>query len=158
MKLSENLNSALNQQILIELGNQTKYMQVASYFEDLQLKKLAGYFLKQADGEKEHALLFMGHINDRNGGKVTLGEIQDPNLNLSDPVSVGETYLAIEQQTTESIEALYDLALGEKSYIDLPFLSTLLQEQIEEEDISQQFALNIRMVKDIVLFDSTFGG
>jgi hypothetical protein len=33
----------------------------------------------------------------------------------------------------------------------------MLQEQIEEEDSSQEFSLRIKAVKDIVLFDATFG-
>jgi ferritin len=154
--LSQNLNDALNQQILIELCNQNKYMQIQSYFEDLQLKKLAKFFKDQADGENEHANLFMDHINDRNGGKVNLGEINPPNLNLTDIYSVADVYVKTEQNTTASIEELYDLALSEKSFIDIPFFSKMLLEQVEEEDISQKLSANLKNTKDIVLFDATF--
>jgi ferritin len=156
LKLSQNLNDALNSQILIELQNQNKYMAVQSYFEDLQLKKLAGFFKSQASGENEHANLFMDYINDRNGGKVTIGEADEPQINFTDISSVADFYVLTEQQTTESIESLYDMALSEKSFIDLPFLSKMLLEQVEEEDTSQKLALNLKMVKDIVLFDATF--
>ena len=156
MKLSQNLNDAINFQILIEIGNQIRYMQVQSYFEDLQLKKLAGFFKTQASGENEHANLFMDYINDRDGGKVILGEVAAPKTVFTDINSVADFYVLTEQQTTESIESLYDLALFEKSYIDLPFLSKLLVEQVEEEDISQKVALNLKMAKDIVLFDASF--
>jgi ferritin len=158
LKLSDNLNSALNEQILIELGNQNKYMQIQSYCENLQLKKLSGYFKIQADGEKDHANLFMNHINDRNGGNVILGDVEFPKTNFGSIADVGDFYVLTEQQTTESIESLYDLALSEKSYIDLPFLQSMLLEQCEEEDVSQKFAMNVKMVKDIVLFDATFEG
>lgn len=158
MKLSQNLNDALNQQILVELGNQNKYMQIQSYFEDLQLKKLAEYFKKQADGEHDHANLFMGYINDRNGGKVTVGEVDEPKKDFIDVSNVADFYVLTEQQTTDSIESLYDLALEEKSYIDLDFLQTMLKEQVEEEDSSQKLSLNLKTVKDIVLFDATFEG
>jgi ferritin len=158
MKLSQTLNEALNQQILIELGNQNKYMQVQSYFENLQLKNLANFFKTQSAGENGHANLFMDHINDRNGGNVVLGEVDAPKVDFTDIASVADFYELTEQQTTESIEALYDLALSEKSYIDLPFLADMLTEQVEEEDTSQRLALNLKMVKDIVLFDATFEG
>jgi ferritin len=158
LKLSQNLNDALNQQILVELGNQNKYMQIQSYFEDLQLKKLAEYFKKQADGEHDHANLFMGYINDRNGGKVTVGEVDEPKKDFIDVSNVADFYVLTEQQTTDSIESLYDLALEEKSYIDLDFLQTMLKEQVEEEDSSQKLSLNLKTVKDIVLFDATFEG
>lgn len=156
MKLSQSFNDALNQQILIELGNQNKYMQLQSYFESLQLKNIASYFKKQADGEKDHANLFMDHVNNRNGGKVVLGEVISPMVEFLSLEHVSDYYVAIERDTTESIEDLYELAFYEKSYIDLPFLNSMLSEQVEEEDISLKFAMNLRMVKDIVLFDATF--
>jgi ferritin len=158
MKLSQELNDAICQQIIIELGNQNKYMQVQSYFEDLQLKNLASFFGKQSSGEKDHANLFMTHLNDRNGGKVIIGDVDAPKSDFSDISSVADFYVLTEQQTTESIESLYDLALSEKSYIDLGFLQSMLDEQIEEEDTSQKLALNLKMAKDIVLFDATFEG
>jgi len=157
MKLSQNLNDALNQQILIELQNQNKYMQIQSLFEDMQLKHLADFFKNQSAGENDHANLFMNHINDRNGGKVTIDEINSPMINFSDINSIADFYVLTEQQTTESIESLYDLALEEKSYIDLPFLQKMLDEQVEEEDTSQTLALKLKTVKDIILFDATFG-
>jgi ferritin len=158
LKLSNNLNDALNQQILVELENQNKYMQIQSAFENLQLKKLAEYFKKQADGENDHANLFMDHINNRNGGKVILGEINAPKVDFIDISNIADFYVLTEQQTTESIESLYDLALEEKSYIDLDFLQSMLREQIEEEDVSNRLALNLKSVKDIVLFNATFEG
>jgi ferritin len=157
MILSQNLCDALNQQILHELGNVTKYMQINSYFENLQLKNLAKYFLARSQEEKGHADKFMNYINDRTGGLVTIGEVQEPNLALTDPASIGVAFVQIEENTTLSIESIFDLALGEKSYLDLPFLQEMLSEQVGEEDEANEFALKIKMVKDIVLFDATLG-
>lgn len=158
MRLSQMLNDAINAQIVIELENQNKYMQVQSLLEDMQLKNLASFFKTQSQGENSHANSFMNHLNDRNGGKVTIGEVNAPEINFSDVNSIADFYVLTEQQTTESIESLYDLALEEKSFIDLPFLSKMLDEQVEEEDTSQALALKLKTVKDLVLFDSTFEG
>lgn len=158
MKLSQNLNDALNSQILVEYGNELKYAQIQSYLEDLQLKNLANFFKKQASGENDHANLFLDHINDRFGGKVVLGEVDSPKTDFSSIEDVANFYVLTEQQTTESIESLYGLALSEQSFIDLPFLQSMLSEQVEEEDTSQKLALNLKMVKDIVLFDAMFEG
>lgn len=157
MRLSQNLNDALNQQILKEYHNMLVYKQIQSYFEDFQLKHLANYFSSQADDEKSHANKFIDHINRRTGGKVTIDEVDAPVLNLGDFGSIGETYISVEEDTTESIEELYDLALSEKSYMDLGFLEEMLNEQVSEEDEANEFALRIKMVKDIVLFDATLG-
>lgn len=156
MRLSQELNDALCEQILQELTNANIYSQVASYFENLQLKNLADYFYKQSLDEKSHADKFIQYINDRIGGKATLGDVQFPNLTLTTPESIGNVYMSTEQQTTASIESLYELALETKSYIDLPFLSDMLSEQVLEEDEAQSFAVKISMVKDLVLFDATF--
>ena len=158
MRLSESLCDAYNQQIIHEMGNSLKYMQVASYFEDLQLPNLADYFKKQSDDEKQHANKFMNHINERIGGKVSIGSVDVPKIELSDLSSVGDFYVSTEEETTKSIEGLYDVALLEKSYIDLGFLTDMLDEQIEEEDSASKLSLNLKMVKDIVTFDKTFKG
>jgi ferritin len=158
VKLSQNLNDAICQQIIIELGNQNKYMQIQSLFEDMQLKNLAKFFKEQSAGENGHANLFMDHLNDRNGGKVTIGEVNAPMINFSDINSIADFYVLTEQQTTESIESLYNLAFEEGSYIDLDFLQSMLKEQVEEEDTSQRIATNLKMTKDLVLFDATFEG
>ena len=157
MRFTQELNDAFCQQILKELGNVSNYMQIHSYFEDLQLTNLSKFFLDRSNEEKTHADKFMKHINDRFGGRVTIGEVNEPNLNLSDPNMVGQEYQRLEQETTESIESIYELAFDQKSYMDLPFLLDMLLEQVSEEDESQKFAMNIAMVKDWVLFDATFG-
>jgi ferritin len=123
VKLSENLNDALNEQVMIELLNQNKYMQIQSLFEDMQLKNLAKFFKEQSAGENGHANLFMDYINDRTGGKVKIEEVSAPIIDFTDINSIADFYVLTEQQTTESIESLYNLALEEKSYIDLGFSS-----------------------------------
>jgi ferritin len=157
MKLSQNLNDAINQQILMEYRNSLLYKAVESLCEDFQLKNLSEYFHKQSLQEKEHGDKFASYINDRTGGKVDLGDVEYPNPNLIDIYQIGEFSLETEIVTTDSIESLYDLALSEKSYIDLGFLQDMLNEQVEEEDWANKLALNLKMCKDIVLFDATFG-
>ena len=156
LKLSQELNESLNEQVLHELRNQNIYYQISSYFEDMQLKNLANYFQKQANHENEHAQKFIKHINDRTGGKVSIGDVDSPNLNINSIDDIANIYVKTEESTTESIEELYSLAFETKSFIDLPFLSEMLSEQVEEEDTSNAFATKLKMCKDLVLFDATF--
>ena len=158
MRLSSELNSALCEQIVHEMRNVSKYMQMASYFEQMQLKNLAKYFIDQSNHEKEHADKFMQHINDRTGGNVIIGEIPEPMLLLNSVDGLADAYVMTEEDTTASIEDLYGLALDGKSYIDLGFLQSMLVEQVEEEDSASRFAFNIKSVKDLVLFDASFKG
>jgi len=158
VKLSEELNSAFNIQIVHELRNQNIYLQIASYFANIELKNLSKYFLKQAGHEKDHAEMFISHLNDRIEGQVRIGEIPAPVVNISTPESIGLVYLQVETSTTEAIEDIMDLVFESKSYIDQPFISKMLEEQVEEEDSANHFNLLINRVKDIVLFDATFEG
>lgn len=155
MKLSNELNDALNEQITKEYRNVLIYAQIQSYFESLQLKKIASYFKKQSVHEAEHAQKFIQHINDRTGGNVNIGEVNSPSLMLSSVESVGDTYILTEEETTESIESIYELASDMKSFIDFPFLLSMLSEQVEEEDSANEFSMKLKNTKDLVLFDAT---
>jgi ferritin len=156
MKLSEQINEVLNNQIVHELKNSSIYLQIASFFEDLQLKNIAEYFKKNSQHEYDHAQKFIQHINDRTGGKVIIGEIDAPSLNISNIADVGDIYISIEENTTEAIEEIMDLVIEQKSYIDQQFILDMLAEQIEEEDVANEFATKLKMTKDYVLFDATF--
>jgi ferritin len=158
MKLSESLNAAINEQICHELKNQNIYLQIASWFEDLKLKNLANHFKSQASEEFKHASKFIQYLNERTGGKFNMGEVDSPNIKISSIGEVGQIYIDVEEGTTESIESLMDLALEEKSYIDMGFIQDMLNSQVIEEDEATTFEANLRMCKDIVLFDATFGG
>ena len=154
MKLSNTLNDAFNEQIVKEYRNSLLYAQLQSFFEEMQLKKIAEYFKKQSVHEAEHAQKFIQHINDRTGGKVNIGEVNSPNLMLASADSVGNAYVLTEEETTESIEAIYELACDTKSFIDFPFLLSFLSEQLEEENSANEFSIKLKNTKDLVLFDA----
>lgn len=155
MKFSQELNSVLNQQILHELRNVNIYSQIESYFEDLQLKNLATYFHNQSLQEKSHADKFIQYINSRTGGKVNIESIDSPSLQLNSLEDVANSIIATEEGTTDSIEAIMDLVLEEKSFIDMGFIQSMLDEQVEEEDWANELGMKLKMCKDIVLFDNT---
>jgi ferritin len=160
MKLSQELCDAMCEQIAKEHQNMLTYNQIQSIFEDYQLTNIAGYFSKQAQDEKSHADKFIDYINKRTGGKVSIQPVDAPLVpifTLNEIGMIGEIYVSVEEATTESIESLYELALESKSYMDLGFLEEMLNEQVAEEDESNEFSLNIKMVKDLVLFDKSFG-
>jgi len=77
---------------------------------------------------------------------------------LNSPSDVGDVYIATEEATTVAIEDIMDLVLEQRSYVDQEFILKMLAEQVEEEDKAKEFALRIKNVKDIVLFDAEFEG
>lgn len=158
MILSSDLNDALNEQVIREYQNMLIYKKIESYLQELELNNIAKVFHKQAEEENEHAKEFIDYINNRVGGKVVLGEIPSPEtVSITSENSIGDIYLQLEQDTTESIESIYELAVSLKSYMDLPYLLHMLENQVIEEDEALNFSKRFKMVKDLVLFDATLG-
>jgi len=157
MKLSNSLNEFLNEQIIHEYRNQLIYTQIEAIFENLELKNIAKYFNEQSAQEKSHGDMIVKHISDRIGGKVKIGTVDAPDISEYSIEEIADTYVSVEQGTTESLESIFEFALENKSYIDLPFLSEMLKEQVEEEDSADNFATNIKKAKDLVQFDMLFG-
>lgn len=157
MKLSTRLNELLNQQVAHELRNSNIYLQMSSIFEDYKLTNLASFFKKLSVEEKEHAQMFVNHLNSRTGGKVSISEIESPNVSETSFDQLGKLYVETEELTTEKIEEIMSVVRSESSYIDEPFILHMLGEQVQEEDEATIFYTRIQMVQDIVLFDATFG-
>ena len=153
MKLSDSLNAIFNEQILHEYRNQLIYTQIESAFESMQLKNISRYFNEQSIHEKEHGDLVVNHLNSRTGGNVDILTVGVPEFSYDDPHFIADLYVSTEEGTTESLESIYEFTLKQKSYIDLPFILKMLEEQVEEEDSANVFSLNLKQTKDIVLFD-----
>lgn len=156
MKLSETIKNALNNQISHERKNQAIYLQIASYFEDMQLTNISKFFFEQANGENNHAQWLIDHLNNRTGGKVTLQPIEAPNLEINSIKDIANIYVAVEESTTANLETIYQMILDEKSYIDISFMNKMLEEQVEEEDLANKFALQVQLCNDLVLYNNTF--
>ena len=155
MRLSEQLNTLINAQITHERKNNAIYLQIASYFEDLELTKIAEFFYEQAKGELGHAQKLIDHLNNRLYGKVIIESVPSPNLVIDTIADIGKLYVNVEMLTTELIENLYKVALETGSYIDLPVLLDLLNEQVEEEDLANKFKAQTSLCNDMVLFNNT---
>jgi ferritin len=156
MRLSQELNDVLNEQVVIELRNANSYSQVEAFFKDLGLDHLARYFHLQSKEERHHATEFMKYINKRLGGKVTIGDVPAPGLNLNSIKDVAAAYLSLETATTESIEEIMQMVLDNKSYIDMDFIQEMLEEQVEEEDEAMEFANKIVATQDLLLLDKIY--
>jgi ferritin len=158
LKISDNLNKLINSQIAHELLNRMKYIQIYSHFEDLQLLKLSKKFKDQADEELGHSQQLIDYLNERLGGKVSVSEIPASDLQLVTLQDVANAYMETELLTTEMIQEIMEAVEVEKSYIDRKFVEEFLHQQIKEEDEADEFMKKTMLVKDILLFDATFGG
>ena len=75
--MNNKIAELLNDQINKELYSAYLYLDIANYYDELDLDGYANYYMIQAQEERDHALLFMKYMQI-NGLKVTLKAIDKP--------------------------------------------------------------------------------
>ncbi len=130
--ISSKMQEAINEQINKEMFSSYLYLSMAAYFESTGLPGAAAWMYVQAEEERGHAMKLFKHLVDR-GGKVTLKAIAAPETEWAGPMAAFKAVYAHEQLVTQSIHALYALALDEKDYAMQVELQWFISEQVEEE-------------------------
>ena len=69
--MNDKIKTLLNEQINKELYSAYLYIDIANYYDELDLDGYANYYMIQAQEERDHALLFMKYMQNT-GYKVTL--------------------------------------------------------------------------------------
>lgn len=131
------MNTALNDQITMELQAAHSYLAMAAWFESTGFPGMALWMHAQSAEETQHALKFYQFVLDRDG-KVVLGALDSPTSDFESVASVFQAGLAQEKEVTASINNLYALAMEEKDFASLPLLDWFITEQIEEESTFSQ--------------------
>lgn len=132
MKIKENIEKAINDQIQMELAAAYTYLSMAAYFESRAFDGFAHWMKLQRAEEDEHAMRFYRYLHDRDG-RVKLQALEEPTHEFSSPLDVFEKSLENEKKVTASIHALYELAQSEKDYATVSMLKWFVDEQVEEE-------------------------
>ena len=131
--MNEKIASLLNDQINKELYSAYLYLDMANFYDDLELDGYANYYMIQAQEERDHALLFLEYMQN-NGLKVTLEAIAKPDKefsNVLDPLNIAAEH---ERYVTALINNIYHEAHQAKDYRTMKFLDWFVDEQMEEED------------------------
>lgn len=154
MLISEKLNQAMNEQIGSELGASHQYLQLASYFASDDLPELAGFFFRQADEEREHAMKFVQYLVEV-GAKVAIPEVLAPKDVASAEQAV-QAALDGEMKVTQQINNLSEIATDENDYAALRFLGWFSEEQIEEVSTMTELLSVVRRAGDQLLLVEEF--
>lgn len=131
MLISKKLNTAVNEEIGLELFASNQYLNMAAYLEGVPLRKLAGMFFKQSDEERGHALKFVKYLHDV-GGTVTIPAVAAPQASFKSVDEVIQKSLDWEAEVTARVNALMAMAIEQKDYAAQDFLRWFVTEQIEE--------------------------
>jgi ferritin len=160
MKMPDDLATAFNDQITMELGSSMAYLQMSAYFEAENLTGMAAWMRMQAEEEKDHAHRFMQFVFDR-GNPVQLGSIDAPTSAFESPEQAFRTALDQEQAVTRAIHDLYRLASDSGDLASFPFLQTFIAEQNEEEATVETILERLRLAggesSAILLLDNQLG-
>jgi len=131
MMASDKLIRAMNEQVGHELAASHQYIAIAAYFDSEALPRLAHFFYRQSDEEREHAMKIVKFVLDVGGG-VAIPDVPAPRTDLTSAESAVALALESEENVTRQIYDLVDAAREEKNYIALKFLDWFLDEQREE--------------------------
>jgi len=138
-----------------QLGNEFdashQYLAIAVWFDDQDLPQLAKHFYRQSIEERNHAMMLVQYMLDRNL-KVSIppvNAVRSEFADIREPIALA---LSQEKQVTGQIEALFAAARAENDALGEQFMLWFLREQVEEV-ASMTTLLNIAERTENNLFD-----
>jgi ferritin len=121
----------LQEQIRNEFTASQQYLAVAVWYDDQDLPRLASHFYKQALEERNHAMMMVQYLLERDIRPQIPGvaEVESDFTSALEPLE-----LALQQEitVTKQIETLARTARDESDYIGEQFMQWFLKEQVEE--------------------------
>ncbi len=130
--LSNAIQSALNDEINLELQSAYVYFSMAAWFERENLPGCAHWMELQYGEEQGHAKRIYKYVNDQ-GARVVLQALKAPPKDFGSVVKAFEKALEHEKAVSASIHEKYEAALKEKDFATQSALQWFVNEQVEEE-------------------------
>jgi ferritin len=124
-------HALLQEQIRSEFGASQQYVSIAVYFNGADLPQLARHFYSQAVEERNHAMMLVQYLLDRDVNVEIPGV--DPVCNsFETPRDALAMALDQEHTVTEQVTRLACVARDEGDYLGEQFVQWFLAEQVEE--------------------------
>lgn len=121
----------LQEQVGHEFAASQQYIAIAVWFDAHDLPRLAAHFYRQSVEERNHAMMMVRWMLDRDL-PVTIPGIPDLKVGFSDVVEPLELALSQEKTVTGQIEKLFATARAESDFLGEQFMLWFLAEQVEE--------------------------
>jgi len=132
MKISKNIQTALNNQITLEANASSSYLAMASWCEVTGYAGGASFFYAQSDEERAHMLKIIHYLNNL-GIPAVIPATKLPASSFKSLESILKIALNNEQVVTTAIHKMVEIAQKDKDYPASAFLGWFVQEQIQEE-------------------------
>jgi bacterioferritin B len=124
-------HALLQEQIFNEFTNAQQYVAIAVYFDGADLPQLAKHFYSQAVEERNHAMMLVQHLIDRDV-RVEIPGVNTVRNQFDKPRDALALALDQERAVTDQVSQLAAVARDEGDYLGEQFMQWFLQEQIEE--------------------------
>jgi bacterioferritin B len=121
----------LQEQIGHEFTASQQYIAIAVYFDGSDLPQLATHFYAQALEERNHAMMLVRHLLDRDV-KAEITATAPVQNDFESPRAALSLALEQERSVTEQIAAMAAAARDEHDYLGEQFMQWFLKEQVEE--------------------------
>jgi ferritin len=145
--MNETVESALNQQINMELQAYYTYIAASAYFDERNLKGFAQWMFHHAEEEMFHAMKIYHFVHSRRG-HVKLFDLSAPKQDWGSAQEVIESAFAHEQKVTAAIDKLVKLSRTEGDYATDSFLQWFVDEQVEEEEVVDDLLQKLLLIGD----------
>jgi bacterioferritin B len=124
-------HALLQEQVYHEFTNAQQYIAMAVYFDGADLRQLAKHFYAQAVEERNHAMMLVQYLLDRDVRVEVPGVDRVRNAFATPRDALA---LAVEQErlVTEQVSRLAAAARDEGDYLGEQFMQWFLKEQVEE--------------------------
>jgi len=147
------VHDLLTEQIGHEYFASQQYIAIAAWYDQQALPQLAAHFYAQSVEERNHAMMIVQYLIDREARVVIPGvpEVRNDFESVFEPL---ELALAQEREVTGQFETLIALARSEHDYLGEQFLHWFLKEQVEEvASISTLLQVARRVGENVMLLE-----
>lgn len=124
-------HALMQEQIFNEFTAAQQYVAIAVYFDGEDLPRLAKHFYGQAVEERNHAMMLVQHLLDRDL-RVEIPGVDKVRNQFDRPREALGLALDLERAVTEQVSRLAAVARDEGDYLGEQFMQWFLKEQIEE--------------------------
>jgi ferritin len=121
----------LAEQVRHEFTASQQYVAIAVWFDGKDLPRLAAHFYQQSVEERNHAMMMVQYMLDRDW-PLTIPGVDEVRNEFDRPVSPIEVALQQERAVTAQIEAIFRAARSEGDVLGEQFMLWFLKEQVEE--------------------------
>jgi ferritin len=124
-------HALLQEQIFNEFTSAQQYIAIAVYFDDADLPQLAKHFYSQALEERNHAMMLVQYLLDRDV-RVEIPGADGVRNQFDAPRDALALALDQERAVTDQVSRLTAVARDEGDYLGEQFMQWFLKEQVEE--------------------------